>query len=546
MKMSLIVFGAGALSTLLRRRSAALRHWVLAAGIGCGAAMPVLVSSVPAWHLPLRSPTAVIPYAESFYDSASQRPTEVRPARVPGAAPRPAQTRRGIDLISVVPAIWFAGALTGIGILLVGLVRLAWLAARVRPITHGRWAELVREISDAYGLRQPVRLLQTSHPSLLVTWGLVHPKVILPLDADAWSDERARVVLLHELAHISRRDWLVQVFAQVVRACYWFNPLLWIACRQLRLESEHACDDEVIRRGLDGPDYAGHLIELARALKPRTNVWVPAPAMARSSSLERRVRAMLNNACDRRSMSRSSRTVIFIALLGLSAAVAAAQSSFATFSGSIADESARGIPGATVTLTSEARQAKYEVKTGAIGRFEFVGLPPGEYAAQVVGIGFQSLKDAVTISGQNVQRSYTLKLGTLQETIVVTEGGKAPASPVREVVPKPRPPCVPPAAGGQIVPPRKIRDYTPAYPENLRGTGVGGTVVMDGRIALDGFITDIRVVDDAHPDFASAAVAAVREWKFTETLLNCQPVDVVLNITVNFKPAPPALQAAPR
>lgn len=255
---------------------------------------------------------------------------------------------------------------------------------------------------------------------------------------------------------------------------------------------------------------------------------------------------MLNNACDRRSISRSSRAFIFIGLLGLSVALAAAQSSFATFSGSIADESARGVPGATVTLTSEARQAKYEVKTNAIGRFEFVGLPPGEYVAEAVGMGFQPLKDGVIISGQNIQRSYTLKLGTLQETVSVTEGGREPASRIKEVVPKPRPACVPLAAGGQIVPPRKIRDYAPAYPENLRGTGVGGAVVMDGRIALDGFITDIRIVGDAHPDLASAAVAAVREWKFTETLLNCQPVDVALNITVNFKPASPAVQGSPR
>ena len=61
---------------------------------------------------------------------------------------------------------------------------------------------------------------------------------------------------------------------------------------------------------------------------------------------------------------------------------------------------------------------------------------------------------------------------------------------------------------------------------------------MEGRIALDGYITDIRIIGDAHPDFASSAVAAVREWKFTQTLLNCQPSDVFMTITVNFKTAP--------
>jgi hypothetical protein len=395
-------------------------------------------------------------------------------------------------------------------------------------------------------LRRQVTLLQTNHPSLLVTWGFVHPKVILPTDAETWSHERARVVLWHELAHIRRGDWLIQIFAQMLLALYWFNPLLWAACRQLRLESEHACDDEVVSRGVDGSDYAAHLVDLARALRPRTNMWFPAPAMARPSSLQRRVRAMLNNARDRRSISLRVRGLIFFALLAAATAVAAAQSSFATFSGTLADESARGVPGAAVTLTSEARQAKYEVKTTALGRFEFVGLPPGEYTAEAAGIGFQPLKDAIVISGQNVQRNYTLKLGTLQETIVVTDAARQSPSAIKEIVPKPRPACVPAAAGGHIVPPKKIRDYAPVFPENLRGTGLAETVTMEGRIALDGFITDIRIVGDAHPDFATAAVAAVREWKFTETLLNCQPVDVGMTITVNFKAAPPAPPSAPR
>ena len=58
MKMSLIVLGALAVSFLLRRRSAALRHWVLAAGVACAAALPILTAVVPAWPLPFATPTA--------------------------------------------------------------------------------------------------------------------------------------------------------------------------------------------------------------------------------------------------------------------------------------------------------------------------------------------------------------------------------------------------------------------------------------------------------------------------------------------------------
>ena len=177
--------------------------------------------------------------------------------------------RRGFDLGATLQSIWLAGTFVGLAILLTGVLRLAWLAVHARRVTHGRWYDLAEEISRDYRLRRPVTLLQSSHPSLLVTWGLARPKVILPSAADAWTEERARVVLSHELAHIRRGDWIVQLSAELLRAFYWFNPLLWVACRRLRLESEHACDDEVMRRGFDGTDYATHLIELARALNQR-------------------------------------------------------------------------------------------------------------------------------------------------------------------------------------------------------------------------------------------------------------------------------------
>jgi beta-lactamase regulating signal transducer with metallopeptidase domain len=552
MKMSLIVLGALAISFLLRRRSAALRHWVLAAGVACAAAVPLLTAVVPAWPLPFATPTAFTPYEDPFQEAASPVSQPLRAGATP-SAPAPqawAAPLLGLDVWAYVQRIWLAGAAVGLSILLIGMLRLTWLAIHAHRITAGRWHDLAGEISQSYGLRRPITLLQSPHPSLLVTWGLARPKVILPAAAAAWSEERARVVLAHELAHIRRGDWIVQLSAELLRAFYWFNPLLWVACRRLRLESEHACDDEVMSRGVEGTDYATHLIELARALNQRRHTWFPAPAMARPSSLERRVRAMLNVQHDRGSLSRRTRAAVFILLFGVTAAVAAAQSGFSTFSGTIADESGRGIPNTTVTLTNEARQAKYEVKTSAIGRFEFVGLPTGDYGVEAAGIGFQAMRDVVTVSGQNLQRSYTLRLGTLQETIIVTDDGREHRAPaIRERITPPRAVCAPTGTGGQIKPPKKIRDMAPTYPDNLRGSGTGGQVQLKARIALDGYLTDISVEGEAHPDFANAAVAAVREWVYTETLLNCQPVDVVMNISVTFKgmpPAPPAAPPAPR
>lgn len=548
MKISLIVLAALTASLLLRHRSAAVRHWVLAAAIACAAALPALETLLPVWTLPFAAPTAFEKYDAApaiSVVSASRSPNVPAVASVRNRQPEPIAPAGLLNATTLLQALWVAGTAVSLSILLVGILRLTWVAAHAHRVTRGRWSDLAAEISRVYGLRRPVTLLQSDHPSLLVTWGLTEPKVILPAAADAWPDERARVVLTHELAHIKRGDWLVQLSAELLRAVYWFNPLLWIACRRLRLESEHACDDEVMNRGVGGSDYASHLIELARALNHR-RLWFPAPAMARSSSLERRVRAMLNDRLNRTPITGTTRAAIFAALLAMTAAVAAAQSGFVTFTGAVVDQKGRGIPGAALILTNEPRQAKYEVKTNDAGRFEFIGLPAGEYGLEIKGIGFQLLREPLTIGGQNLQRQFMMKLGTLQETINVSvpiaaddtpQGSAAPR--VREVPMPARRECAAPAVGGQIVPPKKIRDVWPVYPSALRGTGTEGTVQMEGIIGLDGYVGDIKIMGDAHPELAQSAIAAVREWRYTETLLNCEPVEVMMTITTNFKVAPP-------
>src|ERR1700682_1745689 len=124
--------------------------------------------------------------------------------------------------------------------------------------------------------------------------------------------------------------------AELARAGYWFNPVMWIACRRLRLESEQATDDVVLHAGINGSEYASHLLELARAFS-RHSAWLPAPAIARPSSLERRVSAMLNDRVNRAPITRVARVGIIAALSAVAIAIASAQGAFSTFSGTVFD-----------------------------------------------------------------------------------------------------------------------------------------------------------------------------------------------------------------
>jgi tetratricopeptide (TPR) repeat protein len=134
-----------------------------------------------------------------------------------------------------------------------------------------------------------------------MTSGAIDPVIILPASAGTWTAERRRLVLLHELAHVKRNDWLSLVLCEIAVAFWWFHPLAWIALRAARREAEKATDDAVVRAGARPSVYASHLIDIVRSVRGAGEP-VGAMAMARPSDLEARLRALL----DRRGRGPSS------------------------------------------------------------------------------------------------------------------------------------------------------------------------------------------------------------------------------------------------
>lgn len=105
------------------------------------------------------------------------------------------------------------------------------------------------------------------------------------------------------------------------------------------------------------------------------------------------------------------------------------------------------------------------------------------------------------------------------------------ATPPPPPPPPPRP-VVP--VGGKIRPPQKIADVAPIYPPLARASGIQGFVILEAVIAEDGSVRDVRVLRSI-PLLDGAAMEAVRQWRFTPTLLNGEPVPVVMTVTVAFR-----------
>ena len=205
--------------------------------------------------------------------------------------PRPTKTVLNWRLVLIL--VWLAGSLVSLCTWMMGAVGARSIVRGCRPVTNEECARDLVELSALLALRRRVRLLEYRDANMPLTCGLVRPTIVLPRGHDEWPSDRRRVVLLHELSHVKRWDCMAQALSQVVCAFYWLNPLVWVAARQLRLESENACDDAVIGSGTKASAYAGHLLEIARnfslASEPRG-----ALTIARPSQLESRLRSILS------------------------------------------------------------------------------------------------------------------------------------------------------------------------------------------------------------------------------------------------------------
>ena len=125
------------------------------------------------------------------------------------------------------------------------------LSRRGEPESDGFAWERLEELKKRCSIKTPVNLLITQRGFGPMTWGLRNPWIALPESARDWKQERIDAVLLHELAHIKRRDSVTEWLCQVACAVQWWNPLVWYVCRRLRMERENACDDVALAQGIE-------------------------------------------------------------------------------------------------------------------------------------------------------------------------------------------------------------------------------------------------------------------------------------------------------
>lgn len=140
---------------------------------------------------------------------------------------------------------------------------------RGSAVKSGRAAELLREVSRLFNSRTAVNLQIVDAPITPMFWaGSGNPAIVLPRQlVDSLNDDALRSIIAHELGHFMRRDHWANLFALVVTTLFWWNPIVWIARRQLSAAAEACCDAVVLERLLGSrKSYAETLLTVVDSL----------------------------------------------------------------------------------------------------------------------------------------------------------------------------------------------------------------------------------------------------------------------------------------
>jgi TonB family protein len=417
-----------------------------------------------------------------------------------------------LDLVAAgigLRACWFLAGL-------VTLSRVRRRAVRLDP----RPGSVVDAIGLA-GADAEFRLAST--PARPVTFGFFRPVVVMPGDFGTFPAEEQKAIACHELVHVRRSDWLRNLGDEAVRAVAWFHPAAWWLTRQIRLAREEVVDQEVVRQLGTRKPYLDALLRLASP--DRGSLFVPAPLFLGRSHLADRVALLLKEVRMSRPRLALSFVVMAAVLFATGRAVAGAFPLQAPAQGVGANR-----PG---QVTRPPASPASKTGTASVTKIKDVApaFPAGSLSTPVI------VKGHINPSGDVADISCPAGPADLCDVAVAAvrqwrfsaASGTAllvgfnPAAVSGALASQP-----PVLVGGNVRPPVKIQDKKPVYPGEAQEARVQGVVILDVAIAVDGQVSEARILRSI-PKLDEAALEAVLGWKFQP-----QGFPVRMTVTVNF------------
>lgn len=304
-------------------------------------------------------PAAAVDDASTI--AASPRPAWMSqlPIGAPGdaparEAPRPVIDRTTFDRLRATCGLAFAAwAVVAAALairLAAGVFRLERLKRRASPLDEGPLGDVLDDVRATLGLRRLPRILVSDELDRPVAAGTLRAAVVLPATLlKAMGPQRLRDVLVHECAHVARRDHLVGLLQRAAGVAYWPQPMILLLDRELSRAREELCDNHVLHGG-DRLAYSWTLLEVAEVADGPARFSTASGLLSSSWRLEDRIAGILDDGRDL--MTRSNRRASLLVAAGFAAATAG----FATLAPAGDGPADAAVSGAVDRMAEKLRQ----------------------------------------------------------------------------------------------------------------------------------------------------------------------------------------------
>ncbi|MCG8415758.1 MAG: energy transducer TonB [Pseudomonadales bacterium] len=222
-----------------------------------------------------------------------------------------------VELVLVIA--YLVGTLVLLGLLGNSARQLTHLHLKNFDIENSEVQERFVFLVNSIGIQRPVKLQCNAEIQSPLSYGLLKPVVVVPETFLTWEDVIQTEVLMHELNHIKRLDWLSLIFTRALCSLLWINPLMWIAAKRLHDESEQACDSAIATNEHARIRYAEDLLHLAKQQQLVINRHLLAQPMFDGGELTMRINNILEGKTSRgvsqATLGKLSIAVLFVAIV---------------------------------------------------------------------------------------------------------------------------------------------------------------------------------------------------------------------------------------
>jgi bla regulator protein BlaR1 len=162
---------------------------------------------------------------------------------------------------------WFVGTILSLLYTLTGRIGVMYISKSTLRYGEQHFKEEVSQLAQELGIKREVRVVVSCRCRLPFTYNFIHPTLVIPCESKNWPKTKRRAILIHELSHIRRHDFLILTLSRLICSVFWFIPVTWIAHAYMQLEQEKICDSISVEEGERPTEYARYMVDLARTAR---------------------------------------------------------------------------------------------------------------------------------------------------------------------------------------------------------------------------------------------------------------------------------------